>query len=120
LVIFPRRLPACNGIRFTLGFMSAMPADPPPSPLDPVRILADLPESDRDYFLTVYQEVVTAAVDPEGFSALLRVLRLWWGHSIMAARPGYQEAREAARQPYAGGGMMLDDLVREIRAERGQ
>ncbi len=103
-----------------MSLVSAMPAGPAPSPLDPVRILAALPEDDREPFLAAYREALTAAADPEGFSDLLRLLRLWWGHSIMAAQPGYQEAREAARQPYAGGGMMLDDLVREIRAARGQ
>ena len=73
--------------------MSAMPADPAPSPLDPVRILAALPESDREPFLAAYRQALADAADPEGFGELLRMLRLWWGHSLMAARPGYAEAQ---------------------------
>lgn len=98
--------------------MSAQPADSAPSPLDPVRILAALPEADREPFLTGYREALAAAADPEGFSELLRMLRLWWGHSLMAAQPGYQEAQEAVLRPVAGG-MLLDDIAR-IRAARGQ
>lgn len=79
-----------------MTIVSAMPADTPPSPLDPVRILADLPESDRELFLAAYRQALADAADPEGFSELLRMLRLWWGHSLMAAQPGYAEAREAA------------------------
>jgi hypothetical protein len=100
--------------------MSAMPADPAPSPLDPVRILAALPEADREPFLAFYREAVTAAVDPEGFAEVLRLLRHWSWHAVAAAQPGYAEAREAARRPVSGGIMLLDDVVREIRAARGQ
>ena len=70
-------------------------------------------------FLDAYREAVAGAADPEGFSALLRLLRLWSGHALLASQPGYAEAREAARRPVPGG-MLLDDVVREIRAARGQ
>jgi hypothetical protein len=99
-----------------------MPADPAPSPLDPVRILHSLPEHEHGAFLAAYRQAVTAAAadpDPEGFGELLRVLRLWSGHALLAAQPGYAEAREAARRP-ASGVLLLDDVVREIRAARGQ
>lgn len=65
--------------------MSAMPAGPAPSPLDPVRILAALPEDDREPFLAAYREALTAAADPEGFSDLLRLLRL---DRVSASRRG--------------------------------
>jgi hypothetical protein len=93
-----------------------MPAEPAPGPLDPVRILHSLPQSDRDPFLTAYRQALANAADPEGFGELLRLLRLWSGHALMAAQPGYQEAREAARRPVSGG-MLLDDVVREIRGK---
>jgi hypothetical protein len=95
-----------------------MPAEPAPSPLDPVQILHSLPEHEHGAFLDAYRQAVAAAADPEGFSELLRMLRLWWGHSLMAARPGYQEAQEAVLRPVAGG-MLLDDIAR-IRAARGR
>lgn len=91
--------------------MSAMAAEPPSSPLDPVRILSSLPEADREDFLAAYRQALSDAADPEGFSDLLHLLRLWWGHSLMAAEPGYAEAREQANGPLDGG-MFLDDLLR--------
>lgn len=91
--------------------MSAQPAEPPASPLDPVRILAELPEGDREDFRAAYREAVAAAADPEGFAALWRLLRLWHGHALMAAQPGYAEAVEAVRRPVSGG-MLLEDFLR--------
>jgi hypothetical protein len=118
LLDFSRRVAGRNAVRPAYDQdVSALPAEPPPSPLDPVRILDSLPESDRDAFLAAYREAHAAAADPEGFSALLRILRLWRGHALMAARPGYREAREAA---LAGTGrwVPLDEAVRQIRASR--
>ena len=97
--------------------MSAQPADPPLSPLDPVRILADLPPGDREYFLAVYREAVAAAVDPEGFAGVLRLLRHWSWHAVAAAQPGYAEAREAALTG-TGTWVPLEDAVAMIRAGR--
>jgi len=97
-----------------LGRVSAMPAEPSPSPLDPVRILASLPEDERADFLAAYRQALADAVDPAGFAALMRLLRLWWGHSLMAAQPGYAEALAAARRPVSGG-MPLDDYARARR-----
>jgi hypothetical protein len=92
--------------------MSAAPAEPPPSPLDPVQILRALPESDRDDFLAAYREAHARAADPAGFAALLRLLRLWSMHAVAAAQPGYADAREAAMGPVSGG-MFLEDLLRQ-------
>jgi Family of unknown function (DUF6247) len=94
-----------------------MPADPAPSPLDPVRILAALPEADREPFLAFYREAVTAAVDPEGFAEVLRLLRHWSWHAVAAAQPGYAEAREAALTG-TGTWIPLEDAVAMIRASR--
>lgn len=84
-----------------------MPAEPDRGRLDPVRILHSLPQQERDAFLTAYRQAVTAAEDPEGFSGLLRLLRLWAKRAVAVAAPGYTEARATARGPLAGG-MPLD------------
>lgn len=83
--------------------VTAMPAEPAPGPLDPVRILRSLPQPEHDTFLAAYQQAVTDAADPAGFSALLRLLRLWALRAVAVAAPGYAEARTAARGPVAGG-----------------
>ena len=94
-----------------MTIVSAMPAEPAPSPLDPVQILHSLPEHERGAFVAAYRQALGAAADPEGFGELLRLLRLWSGHALLAAQPGYDEARQAARRPVSGG-MLLDDIVR--------
>jgi hypothetical protein len=91
--------------------MSAMPAEPDPGPLDPVRILHSLPQPEHSAFLTAYRQAVTAAADPEGFSALLRLLRLWAMRAVAVAAPGYADARAAARGPVTGG-LPLDSAIR--------
>jgi hypothetical protein len=84
-----------------------MPAEPDRGRLDPVRILHSLPQQEQDAFLTAYRRAVTAAEDPEGFSELLRLLRLWAKRAVAIAAPGYTEARAAARGPL-NGGILLD------------
>lgn len=88
-----------------------MPAEPAPGPLDPVQILHSLPQSEHGAFLAAYRQAVGAAADPEGFSALLRLLRLWAMRAVAVAAPGYDSARAAARGPVAGG-MPLDSVTR--------
>jgi DnaJ-domain-containing protein 1 len=87
-----------------------MPAEPHPGPLDPVRILHSLPQAERDTFLAAYRQAVTEAADPDGFSGLLRLLRLWAMRTVAVASPGYAEARAAARGPVTGG-MPLDSAT---------
>ena len=95
--------------------MTALPVDPPQEdPLDPERILAELPESERDFFLGQYREAVEQARDPAGWKQLRRVLRLWRYHAEAMRDPGYWEALEAARGPVSGG-MLLEDAVRLYR-----
>ena len=83
-------------------------------PLDPERILAELPGDERGFFLSQYQEHVEAARDPAGYRELRRLLRLWRFHADATKEPGYREAREAARNG-TGGGMLLEDYLRMRR-----
>jgi Family of unknown function (DUF6247) len=93
--------------------VSAQPAERE-DPLDPQRILNQLPVSERGFFLDQYREAMENARDPAGWKQLRRVLRLWRFHADAAKDPGYQEALDAARGPVSGG-MSLEDAVRVYR-----
>jgi hypothetical protein len=93
--------------------VSAQPAERQ-DPLDPQRILDQLPAGERRYFLDQYQEAVGNARDPAGWKQLRRVLRLWRFHADAAGDPGYREALDAARGPVSGD-MPLEDAVRRYR-----
>lgn len=97
-----------------MGSMSALPAELPPreDPLDPQRILAELPGPEREFFLRAYQEAVEQARDPAGWKQLRRVLRLWRYHAEAIKDPGYREALDARGPVSASGGMLLEDAVR--------
>jgi len=102
-----------------MGPVSAMPAGVPErgNPLDPARILRDLPEREREHFLGQYREALDGARDPDGWSQLLRVLRRWRGIAIAANRPGFYEAQAAALAgDDVSGGMLLEDYLRQHRA----
>jgi hypothetical protein len=95
-----------------------MPAEPlHDDPLDPQRILGELPAAERGTFLAQYRRAVAGAQDPAGWGELRRVLRLWSLHLVAASQPGYQQARDAALAG-TGGGMLLDDAVRQLRESR--
>jgi hypothetical protein len=95
-----------------MRFMSALPADPQhQDPLDPERILRELPERERESFLSQYREALDGARDPAGWKHLRRVLRLWSWMVVAASQPGYYEAREQALAG-TGEGMMLEDYIR--------
>lgn len=83
-------------------------------PLDPRRILADLPEDERGVFLSQYRQAVEEARDPAGWKELWRVLRLWRFHAQAMKESGYWETRDAARGPVKGG-MSLQDGIRLYR-----
>ena len=83
-------------------------------PLDPQRILDQLPADERGFFLDQYREAVENARDPVGWKQLRRVLRLWRFHADAVRDPGYREALDAARGPVSGG-MPLEDAVRMYR-----
>jgi hypothetical protein len=91
--------------------MSAQPAEHQVDPLDPERILAELPDRERANFLAAYREALDGARDPAGWGQLQRVLRLWSGMVIATNRPGFYQAQEAALTG-TGGGMLLEDYVR--------
>ncbi len=90
--------------------VSAQPAERE-DPLDPQRILRELPGRERANFLAAYREALDGARDPAGWGNLRRVLRLWSGMVIAANRPGFYEAQEAALSG-TGGGMLLEELGR--------
>ena len=84
-------------------------------PLDPERILRALPDREHETFLAQYRQAVDGAHDPAGWKHLKRFLRLWAGRAIAANRPGFYEARDRALAG-TGGGMLLDDAIRQYRA----
>jgi hypothetical protein len=94
--------------------MTALPLEPEDDPLDPQRILSELPASERATFLAAYRRAVEAARDPSGWKELRRLLRLWSLRAAAVAQPGFYEGQAAAR---AGAlkGMLLDDAVRQLR-----
>jgi hypothetical protein len=93
--------------------MSAQPAERE-DPLDPQRILDELPEGERGPFLSQYREALETARDPAGWQQLRRVLRLWNYHAEATKDPGYSRALEAARGPISDG-MLLEDAIRRYR-----
>ncbi len=93
--------------------VSAQPAERE-DPLDPQRILDQLPAEERGSFLEQYQEAVENARDPASWKQLRRVLRLWRFHADAAGDPGYRAAMEAAGGPVSDG-MPLEEAVRVYR-----
>jgi Family of unknown function (DUF6247) len=96
--------------------MSAQPAEHYEDPLDPQRILRELPDREHANFLAAYREALDGARDPAGWTHLRRVLRLWSGMVIATNRPGFYEAQEAALAG-TGGGMLLEDYIRLRRTQ---
>src|ERR1700745_578340 len=90
--------------------MAAQPAEHHQDPLDPQRILRELPGRERANFLAAYREALDAARDPAGWGNLRRVLRLWSGMVIATNRPGFYESQDAALAG-AGGGMPPEDHI---------
>jgi hypothetical protein len=113
----PRRRPGVSPAVPSRGryddIVSAQPVERD-DPLDPQRILDDLPADEHGFFLDQYREAVDNARDPADWKQLRRVLRLWRFHADTAGDPGYREALDAARGPVSGG-MALEDAVRVYR-----
>jgi hypothetical protein len=74
-----------------------MTAQPTEDPADPLMILKDLPEPEREEFLRQYHRAVDAAHDPAGYQRLRRLLHVWSLTVIAAGQPGYYEELAAAR-----------------------
>jgi len=93
--------------------VSAQPAERQ-DPLDPQRILDQLPTEERGFFLDQYREALENARDQGGWKQLRRVLQLWRFHADAVEDPGYREALDAARGQVSGG-MTLEEAVRVYR-----
>ena len=78
--------------------VSAQPAERE-DPLDPQRILDQLPVSERGFFLDQYREAMENARDPAGWKQLRRVLRLWRSHAD-AARDHQLEVVQRQARPW--------------------
>lgn len=83
-----------DGVRRKLRFVTAQSAE---DPADPLVILRDLPEREREEFLRQYHRAVDAAHDPAGYQQLRRLIHVWSLTAIAAGQPGYYEELAAAR-----------------------
>jgi Family of unknown function (DUF6247) len=83
----------------TVGGRKLSPASAPPTedPADPLVILRDLPEPEREEFLRQYHRAVDAAHDPADYQQLRRLLHVWGLTVIAAGQPGYHEELAPAR-----------------------
>ena len=77
--------------------LSHVTAQPMEDPADPLVILRDLPEREREEFLRQYHQAVDAAHDPAGYRRLRRLLHVWSLTAVAAGQPGYYEELAAAR-----------------------
>jgi hypothetical protein len=77
--------------------LSCVTAQPTEDPGDPLVILRDLPERERQAFLRQYHRAVDGAHDPAGYQQLRRLLHVWSLTAIAASQPGYYEELMAAR-----------------------
>jgi hypothetical protein len=73
-----------------------MTAQPTEDPADPLAILRDLPEPEREEFLRQYHRAVDAAYDPAGYQHLRRLLHVWSLITVATSQPGYYEELAAA------------------------
>lgn len=74
-----------------------MTAQPMEDPSDPLVILRDLPEREREEFIRQYHLAVDAAHDPAGYEQLRRMLHVWSLTVVAASQPGYYEELAAVR-----------------------
>lgn len=72
----------------TLGCVTAQPTE---DSADPLVILRELPEREREEFLRQYHRAVDAAHDPAGYRQLRRLLHVWSLTAIATRQPGYYE-----------------------------
>jgi hypothetical protein len=88
-----------------------MTAQPIEDPSDPVVILRDLPEQEREEFLRQYQAAVDAAHDPAGYEQLRRLLHVWRLAVIATGQPGYYEELAAARAGTTSATVPISDVI---------
>lgn len=92
-------------------------------PADPLVILRDLPEREREEFLRQYPQAADAAHDPAGYQRLRRLLRVWSLTAVAAGQPGYYEELAAARAGVATTVPVIEaipDWVERVAAARGR
>jgi hypothetical protein len=92
-------------------------------PADPLVILRDLPEPEREEFLRQYHQAVDAAHDPAGYQRLQLLLHVWSLTAIAAGQPGYYEELAAARTGTAVTMPVTDaipDWTERVAAARGR
>jgi Family of unknown function (DUF6247) len=89
---WPRHLRAAA--RRNLSWVTAQPTE---DPADPLVILRDLPEREREEFLRQYHQAIDGARDPAGYRQLQRLLHVWSLAAIAAGQAGYYEEIEAVR-----------------------
>jgi hypothetical protein len=77
--------------------LSYVTAQPMEDAADPLVILRDLPEREREDFLRQYHQAVDAAHAPAGYRQLRRLLHVWSLTAIAVGQPGYYEELAAAR-----------------------
>jgi hypothetical protein len=102
--------------------LSHVTAQPTADPSDPLVILRDLPEREREEFLRQYQ-AIDAAHDPAGYQRLRRLLHVWSLTAVAAAQPGYYEELTAARAGTATTAPVTDaipDWAERIAAAKGR
>jgi hypothetical protein len=92
--------------------MSGEVTVPHDDPLDPQRIISELPDREHAGFLAAYREALDGARDPAGWANLTRTLRAWKAIAAAAARPGFYKAQETALAR-SGPGMLLEDYLRQ-------
>lgn len=103
-----------------LGRVTAQPTE---DAADPLVILRDLPEREREEFLRQYHQAVDAAHDPAGYQRLRRLLHVWSLTAVAAGEPGYYEELAAARAgtattvPVTGA---IPDWAERVAAARGR
>ncbi len=103
--------------------LSRVTARPTEDPADPLVILKDLPEREREEFLRQYHRAVDAAHDPAGYQQLRRLLHVWSLTAIAAGQPGYYEELAAARAGTATTVPVTDaipDWTERVAAARGR
>jgi len=74
-----------------------MTAQPIEDPADPLVILRDFPEREREEFLRQYHAAVDAAHDPAGYENLRRLLHVWSLAVIATNQHGYYDELAAVR-----------------------
>jgi Family of unknown function (DUF6247) len=90
-----------------------MTAQPIEDPSDPLVILRNLPEPERDEFLRQYHAAVDAAHDPAGYEQLRHLLQVWSLAVIATNQPGYYEELAAARSG-AAPTVPITDAIPEV------